>query len=132
MNDKQLLTRFLEGLAFRFTIALLLCSTAIAQQLTPNPNPLWNTIIVPVSADNFQDFDNLGTIQNLGTIYNWLVIDSTGTIHNLGTIENLGTIDNSGLIWSWFVINNSDIIDNTGIIINEFGSTIGNFDTIDN
>ena len=79
MNDKQLLTRFLKCLAFCLAIALLLCSTAMAQQLAPNPNPPLNTISVTGSADNFEYFFNFGNIDidYLGFISNWFVIDSS-------------------------------------------------------
>lgn len=133
MNGKQLLTRFLTGLMFHFAIAFLSCSTAIAQQLTPNPNPDGNTIFITGPAVNSQNFINYGTIDldNNGYINNDGTLNNEGTIdNNLGSINNTGTIDNrpyatfnnQDYFMNWLDFYNFGTLNNTGTIDNAGGS----------
>ena len=125
---------------------LMVPSVALAQQISPHPNPYGNTITVDTAGyynSHFQ-FENFGTIEiesggslgnREGTIYNshygGIRVGVGGTLNNSGRIVNYmtGTLFNSGVVnnnnsitiqadddWRDNIVTNVGVVNNNGII----------------
>ena len=78
---------------------LILPSVALAQQISPNPNPVGSTITVDkTGAFNSVGFSNLGAIDitNAGTLTNTALLENNngGTLTNSGYLTNNDTLTN--------------------------------------
>jgi len=81
--------RYLPALAA--VCLLIVPSVALAQQISPNPNPAGNTITVNTNdAYNADDFKNSGDIGI--TLGGRLTNNVGGTLDNLGGLINEGTL----------------------------------------
>ena len=117
--------KYLSALA---VVCLLLAPSVVyGQQISPNPNPVGNTITVSTSGEL-----NATTFQNNGTID----ITNAGTLTNDGWLNNAGKLANSGFLKS----NSGGVLTNTGTVINYtdsrlvtyFGGTLANAGTLTN
>ena len=93
---------------YRFTLCsvclLVVSSTAYSQQISPNPNPVGNTITVDTSRSNRANpFTNDGEI----------VITGAGTLTNDGTLMNTGVLTNDGTLNSEVSLVNYNWLKNT-------------------
>ena len=116
-------------------------SVGIAQQISPNPNLVGNTITVDTPTyynwgDNTDHFANAGSInitsngqlENRADLTNWAILTNgpTGVISIEGKFLNkrfggsLANLNNEG------VVNVQGLIDNSGWIINYIGATLTN------
>ena len=104
---------------------LFVSSVASAQQISPNPNPVGNTISVNTSdAINDVSFTNHGTINFKNYAQNPALTNKSGaTLMNYGRLETLGGyINNSGTVTN----KSGGVLDNVGWIANESGGMLIN------
>ena len=127
---------------------LIVPSAVMAQQLSPNPNPAGNTIIVDTStASNDVSFENLGAVdihgngklanrgdfqtQNDGRVFVQGVWDNLGTFGNgnLFVIGKDGYLSNaaSGDVENSWQFNHSGYLINRGQVSNLYGGNGGGF-----
>jgi hypothetical protein len=127
---------------------------AAAQQISPNPNPLGNTITVTGSEfndlgvlfENFGEilidwpalFTNSGTLDNTGVINSYGHFDNLGTLSNdgdaniFGSMGNFGTVANSSSLYLtyWFdnygTVTNDAYMENAGATLNNHVSVANN------
>ncbi|MBJ44193.1 MAG: hypothetical protein CMJ80_13130 [Planctomycetaceae bacterium] len=73
---------------------LVVSSAAYSQQISPNPNPVGNTITVVTGSNDADPFTNDGQIYiaNDGTLWN------AGTLNNRDTLNNCGSLTNDGML----------------------------------
>jgi len=144
-SERFQLVRGVVAIQF-FVVTLLLGTSALAQQIAPNPNPAGNTIVIADAQKNSKSYENRGTIQvdatgfldNQYSIVNWGDILNSGAIldNEYGRIENWGHINNLGSIeiatrWDMLDgVKNSGTIDNSGTITNS--QRIQNYATLNN
>ena len=103
---------------------LFVSSVALSQQISPNPNPVGNTITVNTSdAINDVSFTNHGTI-NFDTSANATLTNKSGaTLTNHGWLETLGGyFNNSGTVTN----KSGGVLDNIGWVTNESGGMLIN------
>ena len=142
-------------------VALLLISPSIcgAQQLSPNPNPLGNTITADSASlynevafenygtidatsnstlINYSDVNNFGTLTNAGKVYNYGgrfynsgTVDNDGTLFNYGDWDNHGTLANDGSFENYYILSNIGTFINEGNLDNRDGTFI-NYGTFAN
>lgn len=110
--------------------ALLAMPVTRAAQISPNPNPSWNTIVVEggTSDSNALAFTNNGTItiQQGNTVMAGGELDNLAgvTLTNNGTIQSLVHPINSGLFINHGTVDNYGVVQ--GPAYNEFGATFNN------
>ena len=106
---------------------LMVPSVALAQQISPNPNPSGNTITVDTKyGDSSGDFDNYGTIdiKGNGTLWNDGTLRNEGAVINSGTGETpreMGLINHLRLINYGTLNNNGDMLNTRGGIMWNYG-----------
>ena len=104
---------------------LFVSSVASAQQISPNPNPVGNTISVNTSdAINDVSFTNHGTINFKNYAQNPTLTNKSGaTLMNYGWLETFGGhINNSGTVTN----KSGGVLDNIGWVTNESGGMLIN------
>ena len=113
--------------ALALVCLLIVPSVCVSQQISPNPNPVGNTITVDTpDRYNGVTFDNNGEID----------ITSVGNLTNNDTLKNNkgGTLDNAGLLTNYNLLANYNLLTNNdggslindGTLTNESGSTLTN------
>ena len=128
--------RYLRSLC---AVCLLVVSpAAYPQQISPNPNPVGNTIKVDTGdANNADPFTNDGKIliyngsglTNDSTLLNNWLLNNIGTLNNDGILKNDGMLNNDGWLFNYRTLNNVGTLNNYRALNNV--GTLDNDGTID-
>ena len=115
---------------------LIVPPVALAQQISPNPNPAGNTITVnSLGWFNNQDFLNQGVVDILtnGALENNNILNST-FLKNKGTLNNDGTLNNYFWLGNYHELTNNAwrTLANKGVLVNELGGELYNKGLLDN
>ena len=97
---------------------LVVSSAAYSQQISPNPNPVGNTITVVTGSNDADPFTNDGQnyIANDGTLWNAGTLNNRDRLTNNGTLDNRDTLNNGGTIYNADTLNNYGTLTNDGML----------------
>ena len=139
--------------ALALVCLLIVPSVCVSQQISPNPNPVGNTITVDtpdryngVTFDNNGEIDitSVGNLTNNdggslinddGSLINGGTLTNDGTLANYagGTLANFGALVNSGgLLTNSGTLTNNGSLSNDGMLKIYEGGTLTNNDTVSN
>ena len=142
-------------------VAWMFPSSAVGQgQISPNPNPQGNTIMLDNGSNWFNDlqFSNYGDLENSGTLINSRMLSSYGGLINNGMFENgdeifnyggmlnsgtfenvgkgkltnIGTLTHDGMLINTSEMTNTGAVTSNGTLTNAIGGKLTNSGTFTN